>query len=129
MFKIRKKPRDYSNHLRFVEENMAEIMNGKTDEAGPPQSQFKQVPMMFLCPEGYEPAAFIITAIDRNGQHFTNAPTTQPHLSLRLATLALDYASQHAVLHIQKQMQKESPILQVPPGTTLPAWKGPEGRS
>lgn len=129
MVKIRKKPRDYHNHLRLVEETMSGVMN-KTDEAGTPESQFSHVPVTFLCPEGFVPAAFIITAIDRNGQHFTNAPTAQPHLTLRLATLALDYASQHAVLYMQKHiMENKSSIVTVPPGTTLPEWKGPEGRS
>lgn len=127
MYTIRKNPKNYYNHLRLVEEAMTENPP-KFDEAGTPEPQFDSIPITFVCPPGFQPAAFIITAINAQGQHFTNAPTAQPHLSLRLATLALDFASQHAVLHIQRQLQKESPILTVPPGTTIPNWNGPEGR-
>jgi len=127
MFKIRKKPRAYHQHLRLVEETM-----NKTDEAGQPEvpvdQAYKQVTLTFVCPPSFDPAAFIITAMNKEGQHFTNAPTNQPHLALRLATLALDFASYRAVLHIQQELLKKSPIVQVPPGTTLPEWKGPEGR-
>lgn len=91
----------------------------KTDEAGQPEQAMQQVNLPFVCPPGFEPAVFIITAMDKNGQHYSNGPLPQPHLALRLATLALDFASQHAVLHIQKQLMKESPIITVPPGTRI----------
>ncbi len=93
----------------------------------PPEQAFDQVTMTFLCPPGFKPAAFIITAMDANGQSFTNAPTTQPHLALRLGQLAMDYAAQVAILHMQTELKKKSPIIAAPSGS-LPPWPGPAGQ-
>ena len=87
----------------------------------------RSIPMAFLCPPGFEPAAFLITAINQSGQSYTNAPIEQPHLTLHLATLALNFASQLAVKCMQTARQKESPILQMPAGS-IPPWDGPAGR-
>src|SRR3972149_1816735 len=65
----------------------------------------RSIPMAFLCPPGFEPAAFLITAINQSGQSYTNAPIEQPHLTLHLATLALNFASQLAVKCMQTARQ------------------------
>lgn len=97
-------------------------------QEGDPEQKFDQVTMTFLCPPGFTPAAFIITALDANGQSFTNAPTTQPHLTLRLGQLAMDYAAQVAILHMQTTLKKQSPIIAAPAGS-LPPWPGQGGRA
>lgn len=119
-FKIRKSPKAYERHLRLVEQG--DLMQ----DDGAPKPEFEQIPITFLCPPGFEPAAFLITALDKEGRSFTNAPTDQPELSLRLATVAMDFASQHAIVHIQAEKMK-SPIVHAPAGS-VPTWPGPEGR-
>ena len=97
-------------------------MGELVDLHGNPKPEFEQVTMTFLCPPGFEPAAFLITAVNKEGQSFTNVPTDQPTLALRLATVAMDFASQHAILKIQAQSTLVKPVSLV---TTFP---GPEGR-
>lgn len=118
--RIRKKPADYANHLRLIERG---LMGELVDLHGNAKPEFEQITMTFLCPPGFEPAAFLITALDKEGRSFTNAPTDQPAVSLRLATLALDFASQHAIV----KMQAQSTIIKPPPGP-IPTFPGPEGR-
>lgn len=119
-YTIRKKSADYHNYLRLVERNVM-------DDNGQPKPEFEQVTMTFLCPPGFEPAAFLITAMNKEGKSFTNAPTDQPALALRLATLAVDFASQHAIVHIQAEKKQTALIQRVPAGT-VPTSSGPEGR-
>lgn len=104
------------------------IHDADKPEMRPTDPPFEQITLTFLCPPGFEPAAFLITALDKEGKSFTNAPTDQPALALRLATVALDFASQHAIVHIQAEKMKASPIVRVPAGAMPPTWRGPEGR-
>ena len=103
---------------------MAEI--GNCNETPVAEPQLQQTQMGFLHPPGFEVAAFLIVAIDRNGQPYTNAP---PHtaVALRLATLAMDFASQKAIVHMQKSDQEQSRIVTAPAGT-VPPWIGRTGR-
>ncbi len=118
--RIRKKPADYDYHLQRLERgHMGELV----DLHGKPNPEFEQITMTFLCPPGFDPKAFLITALDKEGRSFTNAPTDQPAVALRLATLALDFASQHAIV----KMQAQSTIIKPPPGA-IPTFPGPEGR-
>lgn len=87
----------------------------------------EQINIAFVCPPGFEPAAFLIVALNKQGQSYTNAPIEQPALALRLGTVALDFVSQHAVVHIQREQMKQSPIIQAAAGS-IPTWRGPEGR-
>jgi len=96
------------------------------DEAGQPEPTLNTIQMGFLCPHGFEPAAFMIVAIDRQGKHFTNAPP-QEALALRLGTIAIDYVSQRAVLKMQAEALKKSPIITAPAGS-IPPFPGPAGR-
>lgn len=107
-----------------VEGFMAEI--GNCNETPVAEPQLQQTQMGFLHPPGFEVAAFLIVAIDRNGQPYTNAP---PHtaVALRLATLAMDFASQKAIVHMQKSDQEQSRIVTAPAGT-VPPWIGRTGR-
>ena len=108
-----------------VEGFMAETMS-QGDEQTPAEPKLQQTQMGFLHPPGFEVAAFLIVAIDKNGQPYTNAP---PHtaVALRLATLAMDFASQKAIVHMQKTDQDRSRIVTAPAGT-VPPWIGREGR-
>ena len=125
-FKIRhRQPRALDN-LKELRRLAHMIQDADTLDARPADPPFEQITMTFLCPPGFEPAAFLITALDKEGRSFTNAPTDQPALSLRLATVALDFASQHAIVHIQAEKMK-SPIVHAPAGS-VPTWPGPEGR-
>ncbi len=118
--RILKKPQAYSEHLQLLERgHMGELV----DLHGKPKPEFEQITVTFLCPPGFEPAAFLIAALNKEGQSFTNAPTEQPALTLRLATLALDFDSQHAIV----KMQAQSTIIKPPPGP-IPTFPGPEGR-
>ena len=47
-------------------------MGELVDLHGNPKPEFEQVTMTFLCPPGFEPAAFLITAVNKEGQSFTN---------------------------------------------------------
>ena len=102
----------------------------KTDEAGQEAPRpLTEMKIGFLHPPGFEPAAFLVVAIDKNGNSFTNAPTDYPAVMLRLGTIGLDFVSQRAVLHMQAVDRAKSPILQVPAGMELPPFRGPAGRS
>ncbi len=101
----------------------------KTDEAGQETPRpLTEMQIGFLHPPGFEPAAFLVVAIDKNGNSFTNAPTDHPALMLRLGTVGLDFVSQRAVLHMQAVAQAKSPIVQVPAGMSFPPFPGPVGR-
>ena len=93
----------------------------QTDEASSPEQAMQQIPIAFVCPPGFQPAAFMIVAIDQHGKHYTNAPVQIPHLALRLGTIGLDFVSQQAVMHIQEGLKKKSPIIQPPSGLVLPS--------
>jgi hypothetical protein len=106
-----------------VEDTMAEIGETPAIAAEP---KLQQTQMGFLHPPGFEVAAFLIVAIDKNGQPYTNAP---PHtaVALRLATLAMDFASQKAIVHMQKSDTEQSRIVTAPAGA-VPPWIGRAGR-
>lgn len=108
-----------------VEDTMAETMS-HGDEQTPAEPKLQQTQMGFLHPPGFEVAAFLIVAIDKNGQPYTNAP---PHtaVALRLATLAMDFASQKAIVHMQKSDTEQSRIVTAPAGA-VPPWIGRAGR-
>ncbi len=122
--RIRKKPAEYDKHLQLLERG---LMGDVVDIHGKPNPEFEQITMTFLCPPGFAPAAFLITAMNKEGQSFTNAPTEQPALALRLATLSMDFASQHAIVHIQAEKMK-APLIQRVPAGSVPTFPGPEGR-
>ena len=99
---------------------MADI--GNCNETPVAEPQLQQTQMGFLHPPGFEVAAFLIVAIDKNGQPYTNAP---PHtaVALRLATLAMDFASQKAIVHMQKSDTEQSRIVAAPAGAVPPPRK------
>lgn len=138
MFKIRlstkQKKRTFQTYLNRVQEAQGEPMiqdadKIKTDEAGTPEMAMQEIPIAFVCPPGFEPGAFMIVAMDREGKHYTNAPLHLPHVMLRLATIGLDFASQRAILHIQENVKPKSAIVAPPPGLVVTPWRGPEGKS
>lgn len=138
MFKIRlstkQKKRDFQTYLNRVQEDQGERMiqdtdKIKTDEAGPPETAMQQIPLVFVCPPGFELGAYMIVAMDREGKHYTNAPLHAPNLMLRLATIGLDFASQRAILHMQENVKPKSSIVAPPPGLVVPPRRGPEGKS
>lgn len=96
----------------------------KIDEAEVPK--MKTIQVGFNCPPGFEPACFIITAMDKNGNPFTNAPA-QPNLALHLARLAIDFATERAVRFMQGEMKRPPSIITAPAGS-IPPWEGPAGR-
>lgn len=95
----------------------------KIDEAAPSS---KTVQVGFVCPEAFEPAAFFVVAIDREGREFINT-TPQPAVALHLATLGLQFASKQAINHIQREMAEKSRIIVAPAGS-VPTFTGPAGR-
>lgn len=129
MFKIRlstkRKQRDFQTYLNRAQAQGASMIQDadkiKTDEAGHPEQAMQQIPIAFVCPPGFKPGAFMIVAMDREGKHYTNAPLHLPNLTLRLATIGLDFASQRAIVHMQQGMEKPSPIIQPPSGLVLPS--------
>lgn len=127
-YRIRHRRQHALDNLKELRRLTHMIHDADKLDARPADPPFEQITMTFLCPPGFEPAAFLITALDKEGRSFTNAPTDQPALALRLATVALDFASQHAIVHIQAEKMKASPIVQVPAGAMPPTWRGPEGR-
>lgn len=96
------------------------------EDADQQAKEFQQITVTYLCPPGFEPAAFLITALDKEGRSFTNAPTDQPAVALRLATVAMDFASQHAISAMQSRRER-SAIIRAPAGS-IPTFPGPEGR-
>lgn len=100
------------------------------DPASQPNTPVKLVTtkMGFQHPEGFEPAAFLIIGMSKEGKPFINMPYDQPHLCLHLATIALARASELAVTQMQEALKKKSPILAPPPGLTIPPWRGPAGQ-
>lgn len=138
MFKIRigtkLKKRQFQAYLNRVQETQGATMiqdtdKTKTDEAGTPETAMQQIPLAFVCPPGFEPGAYMIIAMDRDGKHYTNAPLHLPHVTLRLATIGLDFASQRAIMHIQEDAKPKSAIVAPAPGLVVPPWRGPEGKS
>jgi hypothetical protein len=132
--RIRLKPRAMGKYLDHLQQKGLTMLRD-TDKSEPvadlaavpnEPTALQQVSLTFLCPPGFEPAAFLITAINKNGQPYTNAPTTQPHLVLHLATLAMNFASQVAIASMQRPIAK-SAIITAPAGS-VPPWNGPEGR-
>ena len=118
--RIRKKSNDYQHYLHLVERG---LMGELVDLHGNPNPEFKQVTITLLCPPGFEPAAYLITALNKEGKSFTNAPIEQPALCLILAKSAMDFAAQHAVANLQAQ----NTIVKPSPGP-IPTFPGPEGR-
>jgi len=105
-----------------------------TDTAPMPAEQPNQpvplvtMPIGFQHPQGYQPAAFLIISVNKEGKPFINMPMDQPHLCLHMATLALNSASEHAVKHMQAKHEDQARILAPPPGLSIPPWAGPAGR-
>lgn len=94
-------------------------------DAVPTEPSLQETQIAFRHPEGFEPIAYLIVAIDKTGTPFTNAPEI-PALTLRLATIGLDYASQRAILSMQEMQQKKSAIIQA---QSMPRFPGPIGRA
>ena len=94
----------------------------------PPPGPFKEIQVTMRIPHDFHAVGYIVTAINKEGQSFTDGPFNQPHLALLLAIRTLDYAGQLAGQKLQEYIVKESPILKPPPGMSLPPFPGPEGR-
>jgi hypothetical protein len=84
--------------------------------------------MGFQHQPGFEAAAYLIIGMDKDGQTCINMPNLQPHLCLHLATMALQKASQLAVLTLQQAILKEQNRVVVAPAGAMPPWNGLSGR-
>ena len=111
MYKLRKTRTELS-----VLRQQLEDVRMQTDEAGPRNEQTNLEPLSinFLVPPGFKPTAYLIVAVDENGQSFINAPTDQPHACLLLAQKAIDFAVPLAGQWIQQKKLAESTIIQAP---------------
>ena len=102
---------------------MLQDTDKQTDEAKPAS---KTIQVGFVCPEGFEPAAFFVVAMDKEGRDFINT-TNQPNVALHLATIGLQFASKQAITHMQREQQERSRIVVAPAGS-VPSFPGPAGR-
>ena len=103
---------------------MLQDADKQTNETGEKPAN-KTVQIGFVCPEAFEPAAFFVVAMDKEGREFVNT-TNQPHLALHLATIGIKFASKMAVEHIQHEARQKSPIIKA--SGVIPPWPGPAGR-
>lgn len=110
MFTIRKNPKAFRQFIERMEDRM------KTDEAGlrNEQTTLEPLPVTFLVPPGFRPAAYMIVGVDEKGNSFVNAPTEQPHACLLLAQKAIDFAIPLAGQWIQQKKLTESTIVTAP---------------
>ena len=136
--KTKQKQKQWAQYMRVVGQRVqvarmlqlpptkGEIMAEVNESAPVNEQALQETPMSFLHPPGFEVVAFLIVGINRDGQSYTNAP---PHtaVALRLATVAMDYASQHAIVQMQKSDDTRSRLVTVPAGA-VPPWIGKEGR-
>lgn len=84
-----------------------------------------QKSIIFTCPPGFEVGGYLIVAIDKQGQPFTNVPP-DVSLGLHLAQIAVQYATRQAINAIQAKEQRSN-IVAPPPGLTIPPYL--QGRS
>lgn len=132
-FKIRlatkRKRKDFHAYLNRMQEAlhrggpMLQDADKQSDEQKPAS---KTIQVGFVCPEGFEPAAFFVVAMDKEGRDFINT-TNQPNVALHLATIGLQFASKQAITHMQREQQEKSRIVVAPAGS-IPTFQGPAGR-
>lgn len=94
----------------------------ETPQATPP---LEQRPLIFTCPHTFEVSGYLIVAIDKHGQPFTNTPPDLS-LALHLAQIAVQYTTRQAIMALQAKEPRSS-IMAPPPGLTIPPWMA--GRS
>jgi hypothetical protein len=132
-FANRHKRQDWPLVRHLIHTGDATMLHDTDREPGPESqpnqpAQLVTTRMGFQHPPGFEPAAFLIIGLTKEGQPFINMPHEHPHLCLHMATILLEKASELAVRTMQASHLKQSPILQVPPGTQLPPFRWPAGR-